>query len=272
MNNMENNNTNNTVPTNAIPNQNNNVNQNVGVQPSGVNQEAVGVTATTSNMTGPNTVSNVNVNPISTDGGAGAASNAVSNEKLKKVEINYTPPSKAKTFFTFMMLILIIGFVVFLPEITAAVNQYKANKNAQKDAVITTGKLECDLTSNTTNLDITYLRVFKFTDSKLNEAEFTVTTRGDATLDEQTLNDMASKCSLLKTHTESISGVDINCTHSEGKLVEKQKFVYANLNMEDLDAAFTEAGGTYPEFENEQNIDTIEKNMNAAGYSCVRKK
>lgn len=277
MNNTENN-TNNTVQTNTVPNTNNNVNPNVGVQPTEVGVATTSSTVTsnqTSNLTNSSNVvtpvvSNVETNqniatPVDGD-------NVIANEKLKNVEINYTPPSKAKTFFTFLMFALIIGFVIFLPEITEAVNQYKANKNALDDSVITTGRLECDLTSNTANLDITYSRVFKFTNSELDEAEFKVTTRGDATLDEQTLNDMSSKCNLLKEHTGSIVGVDINCDYSEGKLVETQRFKYASINLEDLNAAFTEAGGIYPEFENKQNIDNIEKNMNASGYSCIRKK
>ncbi len=283
MNNTENN-TNNTVPTNTVPTNtgagsqpNSVVNQmtgatNVVQNPvSGVSNQNAGVVNGNSGVVGVNTTTDSNVSPVSPNLGD-ASAGATQAEKLKKVEINYTPPSKTKTVLTFLIFILIIGFVVFLPEITTAINQYKASKNEIKDEVITTGKLECELNSNTTNLDVNYLRVFKFTDSKLNEAEYTVTTRGDATLDEQTLNDMANKCTLLQTHTSSTSGVEVKCTYSEGKLVENQSFKFASIDLDELDAAFSEAGGTYPEFKNEQEIDSIEKNMNAAGYSCIRKK
>ena len=52
--------------------------------------------------------------------------------------------------------------------------------------------------------------------------------------------------------------------------MEKQSFVYADLDEEKLTAAYTEAGGTYPQYQNGQDMDSIEKNMNASGYSCER--
>ena len=38
-----------------------------------------------------------------------------------------------------------------------------------------------------------------------------------------------------------------------------------------MDAAYAEAGGELVEFENEENIDIIEKNMKASGYTCERR-
>lgn len=233
-----------------------------------VSEEPVITGVQTNNQTSMVESSNV----VGGNTSSGTDNPEVVNEKLKKVEVNYTPPSTAKMVFTVFTFFMILGFVIFLPEITTAVNNYKASKGAIDDEVITTGRLECDLKSNTTNLDMSYSRVFKFTDSKLNEAEFVITTRGDITLDEATLNEMADKCKLLKDYTDDMSGVDVDCSHTEGKLTETQRFEYASIDVEELDAAFAEAGGTYPEFKNEQDIDIVEKNMNAAGYSCMRKK
>lgn len=213
---------------------------------------------------------NVGVSNISTDGNNDPG--ALVNENLKKVEIEYTPPSKGRTVFTIMMFVFIIGFVIFLPDITSLINDYKANKYAVKEEVITTGKLECTLNSNTTNLDMNYSRIFKYTDSKLDSADYTITTRGDVTLDEATLNDMAAKCKILEKYTDGVNGVDVSCSYTDGKLVEKQSYVFSGLNTEELDAAFAESGGTYPDFKAGQSIESIEKTMNAAGYSCIRKK
>lgn len=210
------------------------------------------------------------VSNISSDGNNDPE--ALVNENLKKVEIEYTPPSKGRTVFTIMMFVFIIGFVIFLPDITSLINDYKANKYAVKEEVITTGKLECTLNSNTTNLDMNYSRVFKYSDSKLDSADYTITTRGDVTLDEATLNDMAAKCKILEEYTDGVNGVDVSCSYTDGKLVEKQSYVFSGLNMEELDAAFAESGGTYPDFKAGQSIESIEKTMNAAGYSCIRKK
>lgn len=210
------------------------------------------------------------VSNISSDGNNDPE--ALVNENLKKVEIEYTPPSKGRTVFTIMMFVFIIGFVIFLPDITSLINDYKASKYAVKEEVITTGKLECTLNSNTTNLDMNYSRVFKYSDSKLDSADYTITTRGDVTLDEATLNDMAAKCKILEEYTDGVNGVDVSCSYTDGKLVEKQSYVFSGLNMEELDAAFAESGGTYPDFKAGQSIESIEKTMNAAGYSCIRKK
>lgn len=195
---------------------------------------------------------------------------SVVNEKLKQVEINYTPPSKFKMAMTIFMFLLIIAFVIFLPDITSFVNLYKANKNKIPEKIITSGKLECTLKSHTANLDMEYLRVFKFNDSKLYEANYNLTTKGDVTLDEKTLNDMADKCNHLASNTKDLAGVSISCNYTEGKLEEKQNYIFASIIYDDLDAAFTEAGGTYPEFRDGQEIDSIEKTMNAAGYSCSK--
>jgi len=195
---------------------------------------------------------------------------AIVNENLKKVEINYTPPSKAKTSMMILIFVMLIAFVIFLPNITNFLDQYKASKNVHVEEVIESGKLECELKSNTENLDMTYLRVFKYTDNKLDSANYTITTTGDVSLDEGTLNEIGEKCELLAENTKKISGVEIDCTQSDGKVIEKQSFVFGNIDYDKLDAAFTEAGGTYPEFESGQDISSIEKTMNASGYKCTR--
>ena len=43
-------------------------------------------------------------------------------------------------------------------------------------------------------------------------------------------------------------------------------YVCGEFDTEKLTSAFYEAGGIYPEYEYNQNMDDIEKNMNAVGY------
>ena len=152
------------------------------------------------------------------------------------------------------------------------VNLYKASKNEEKKEIITTGKLECNLKTHTSNLDIEYDRLFKYTDSKLESAEYVITTKGDIELDAESLNELNTKCNLLKENTKSMNGIDIKCTLTENKLIEKQNYKFTNIVKEEIDSAFAEAGGTYPEYEAGFSIDEIERNMNAAGYTCVRKR
>ena len=196
--------------------------------------------------------------------------NKVVNEDLKKVEINYTPPSKGKMVSLILFFIFLIAFIIFLPQITTMVNELKAGGQEAKEVKITTGRLICTYKTNTTNLDKEYKLTFGFTDNKLEKLEYNSTTKGDPTSDEETLDNLADKCKLLKQFTSSIEGVNVTCDYSEGKLFEKQSFVYADLDEEKLTAAYTEAGGTSPQYVNGQDMDYIEKNMNASGYSCER--
>lgn len=290
MNNTENNNINNGSTNNNSTNINGNVNlnnmgqNNINYQNNNsgqVNNNNVVQTTSGFNANNTNNIAQTNNNVVETSNvstpnlGSNTNSNddkGIVNENLKKVEINYTPPSKAKTISMIIMLVFIILFVVFLPEITSMVNLYKASKNEEKKEIITTGKLECNLKTHTANLDIEYDRLFKYTDSKLESAEYVITTKGDIELDAESLNELNTKCNLLKENTKSMNGIDIKCTLTENKLIEKQNYKFANIVKEEIDSAFAEAGGTYPEYEAGFSIDEIERNMNAAGYTCVRKR
>lgn len=192
------------------------------------------------------------------------------NENLKKVEVNYTPPSKAKVVLLVLFFIFLIGFVLFLPDITSYIGKYKAGELNTTEEVITSGVLKCSLSTSTTNLDKNYDLDFYFTDSKLQKTSFSITTKGDATLDEETLDEYAATCKQLKENVEGMQGVIIQCDYTEGKLVETQTFDLAVIDSKELGAAFTEAGGNNPEYQYEQDIDRIERNMNASNYTCKR--
>ena len=198
--------------------------------------------------------------------------NAMINEKLKKVEIqNYNPPSKFKVFVLFLFFAGLVAFIIFLPQISSFVRNYGKDTGNYQTPVetITTGSLVCDLTSNTTDLDKEYEFVFSFTESKLKRTKYIVYTRGDSTT-ENTLDEMAEKCKTLKEETKDLEGVSIKCDYSEGKLTETQIFELETVDTEKLNAAFTEAGGMLPSYKYDQDIDDIEKNMKASGYTCER--
>ena len=91
---------------------------------------------------------------------------AMVNEKLKKVEVEYKPPSKFKIGLMLFFFVIILAFIIFLPEVT----QYMSDLFDKKDKTvieITTGKLVCKLDSTTANLDKNYVRTFQFTDNKI---------------------------------------------------------------------------------------------------------
>ena len=201
-------------------------------------------------------------------------SNTILNENLKKVEIeNYTPPSKLKIAVLLIFFALLIGFIIFLPQISSMVRVYMSGQNQQpsKEEVITTGRLVCSMNSNTTDLDKEYEFVFNFTDSKLKSTKYVANTRGDSTT-ESSLDTLAEKCNSLKESTSEIEGVSIKCTYTDGKLIESQSFDLETVDTEKLNAAFTEAGGILPSYSLDQDISEIERNMKASSYTCERQK
>ena len=200
--------------------------------------------------------------------------NTILNENLKKVEIeNYTPPSKLKIAVLLIFFALLIGFIIFLPQISSMVRVYMSGQNQQpsKEEVITTGRLVCSMNSNTTDLDKEYEFVFNFTDSKLKSTKYVANTRGDSTT-ESSLDTLAEKCNSLKESTSEIEGVSIKCTYTDGKLIESQSFDLETVDTEKLNAAFTEAGGILPSYSLDQDISEIERNMKASSYTCERQK
>ena len=198
--------------------------------------------------------------------------NAMVNEDLNKVEINYTPPSKGKVVALILFFLFLIAFIIFLPQITTMVDMYKAGQIEQANEKIVDGRLICTYDTNTTDLDKGYRLVFSFTGNKLEKLDYMVTTKGNPTLDASTMDDLAERCKKLKETTGGINGINVSCDYSEGKLIEKQGFTYAEIDAEQLDSAYSEAGGTYPQYTNGQDMDSIETGMNASGYTCKRER
>ena len=193
-------------------------------------------------------------------------------ENQKKVDIEYTSPSKGKMIFLAFAFIILLAFIIFLPEITSMINLYKSGAYNKVEEKITTGSMMCSLKTNTASLDKNYDLSFRFKDNKLVKTDFVITTKGNPTEDEETLNNVASICNQLKDDLSGADGIYIRCEYSTGKLIEKQTFDLANVDLSSLNAAFSEAGGNYPEYQYGQDIDLIERSMKSSGYTCTRQK
>ena len=194
---------------------------------------------------------------------------AMVNEKLKKVEVEYKPPSKFKIGLMLFFFVLILAFIIFLPEVT----QYMSDLFDKKDNTvieITTGKLVCKLDSTTANLDKNYVRTFQFTDNKIEKVTFKTTTRGDITQDEDTLNELNKQCTDIRDGLESLIGASIECDYQNGKLVETEKFDLATYDYEQTSAAYTEAGADMLKFDNGEDVDRVKTSMLQAGFSCEK--
>lgn len=185
-------------------------------------------------------------------------------KKRKKKESNL------KYYLTFIFLALLIWMIVFLPDISNFVSNYLQKKQQEAQPEITTGKLVCEMNTNDATLDYNYKAVFDFEDSLMKKLTYTTTVKGDPSLDAVALSGMDSSCNLLQTHVLNMNGVEVNCDLQEGTFVNEQILDYELINREELTTAYLEAGGTYPDYQYNQYIDEIEKQMNASNYTCKK--
>ncbi len=190
-------------------------------------------------------------------------------EFIKKANEEYKPNSKFKSFLLFMFFAILIAFVIFLPDIQQFISTYKGGGYDEAPKIVN-GKLICELKTNTENLNMDYEYIFLMNDNKLKSLTQTLATKGDRNLDAATLDDLNEKCKLLKEHTASLKGVSVECTYDNTTITKVQKINLAEIDVEAITSAYTEAGGTYPEYKLDQDMDTLEKEMKQNGYQCSR--
>lgn len=193
-------------------------------------------------------------------------------EKLKKVEVEYKPTSKGSSILLVLFFIFLLGFIIFLPDIVSIVDAYKAGRGNVVLEEVPTGKLVCTLDTNTINLDKTIERVFYYEELKLKSSKFSTTVRGDATLDEEALQELYNQCSQIEENVDGFSGVNVSCDLSSDTLIEKESFDYEKYNAKEISTAYSEAGGSLVEFQFDQDIDKIEYLMKQGGFKCNKEK
>lgn len=180
------------------------------------------------------------------------------------------PVSKAKYVTMIVFFIFMFALVYFLPDISSFVSLKKAEKEQADIPVITTGLLTCKLSRTTSTFNIEYTGQFSFEDSKLTKLTYITSTTGDEVIDAESLDLIITKCNKLQDQVSTFNGVNITCNQSGGTILEKQVLDYMTMDAENVTAAYVEAGGIYPEFKKDQDIDQIERNMHASGYTCER--
>ena len=223
--------------------------------------------ASNSQVTSQQTVSvapKVAQNPQAQNTEAGKAAKAATNVKAPKKESNF------KYYMTAFLFIALILMVIFLPDISSFVSNYFAEKRAQEVPALTTGTLTCTLNTSDDRYDYYYQADFNFRDSQLYRLTYNTTIKGDQNLDAVELAEMEASCNLLKSQTANLDGINVSCSLSNGVVENEQVLSYENIDVELLTTAYLEAGGTYPNYRYQQNIDEIEKDMNASNYTCER--
>jgi hypothetical protein len=169
-----------------------------------------------------------------------------------------------------IFLLLLIAFVAFLPDITQYVVAWKAKQTA-KTTTITDGYLDCTRTTTSETLDYNYEYVINFTNSKITDSKFISTVKGSATKDSATLTKIYDKCETLYDAISELEGVMVECDNdTTGSVIVTEKFDYNKLDFTKTTAAYAEAGGTYTNFQADEDVDVVKKALLSSGYTCKK--
>ena len=192
-------------------------------------------------------------------------------EHIKQANANYVPNSKFRNVLLVIFLVFIIAFTIFLPEIHNFIAKWQGgNLKDEEEVEITSGVLSCDFKKSSNNLDYEYIVDFRFSNKKLHSYVINTTITGDATLDMEALNTLKENCSVMSAESEKINGITVRCESKSNSIKEVESIELKNYKTDSITEAFTEAGGTFPDYTYQADITNIEKNMNAAGYNCDR--
>ena len=187
-------------------------------------------------------------------------------EEALNSEANKGPSGFAK-FMTILLFICLFAFVYFLGDITEYINQKKLEKET---AEITNGRLTCTNTKDTDTLTIKIDATFIFENKGIVSLDYVTTTTGDKIKDEEELKKLSDDCKLLKNEVANYSGVTVVCSLNNGVNTVKQNFDYQNIDLEQITAAYSEAGGVYPQFKYKDDINSVQSKMIASDYSCEK--
>lgn len=173
-------------------------------------------------------------------------------------------------FILFLFIIFLFAFVYYLPEISQYIEDYKKAKSGIEDGSMKSGTMTCTLTKdNKDNLSTIYETTFTYTKNKLKKTEQVTSykLKDDAT-STATLDESEKECQELKSALTAVSGIDVSCSKTAVLQKTKQVIDYTKFNAEEVTTNIAEYKGFYPEFQLDQSVAGIRKNLEDAGYSC----
>ena len=88
--------------------------------------------------------------------------------------------------------------------------------------------------------------------------------------DKEELTKHNNDCLSLKTIAANYDGISTSCNLNNGVSMQKQIFDYEKLDSKKVGTAYSEAGGTYPDFKKGDKISSVESKMIASGYECSK--
>lgn len=201
--------------------------------------------------------------------------------KEEKTNTNQTPPPTNEVvvkekggffgrFILFLFIMFLFAFVYYLPQISEYVENYKKEKSGVEDGSMRSGTMTCTFTKdNKDNLSTIYETTFSYTKNKLKKTEQITSykLKDDAT-STTTLDDSLKECENLKGTLTNVDGVDISCAKTAVLQKTTQIIDYTKFDLNNFTTNIAEYQGFYPEYQLDQSIAAIKKNLEEAGYSC----
>ncbi len=201
--------------------------------------------------------------------------------KEEKTNANQTPPPTNEVvvkekggffgrFILFLFIMFLFAFVYYLPQISEYVENYKKEKSGVEDGSMRSGTMTCTFTKdNKDNLSTIYETTFSYTKNKLKKTEQITSykLKDDAT-STTTLDDSLKECENLKGALTDVDGVDISCAKTAVLQKTTQIIDYTKFDLNNFTTNIAEYQGFYPEYQLDQSIAAIKKNLEEAGYSC----
>lgn len=173
-------------------------------------------------------------------------------------------------FILFLFIIFLFAFVYYLPEISQYIEDYKKAKSGIEDGSMKSGTMTCTLTKdNKDNLSTIYETTFTYTKNKLKKTEQVTSykLKDDAT-STATLDESENECQELKSALTGVSGIDVSCSKTAVLQKTTQSIDYTKFNVDQVTTNIAEYKGFYPEYQLNQSVAGIRKNLEDAGYSC----
>jgi|GEM_PF-4947675 len=173
-------------------------------------------------------------------------------------------------FILFLFIIFLFAFVYYLPEISQYIEDYKKAKSGIEDGSMKSGTMTCTLTKdNNDNLSTIYETTFTYTKNKLKKTEqvtsYKLTDDATSTV---TLDESENDCQALKSALSGVSGIEVSCSKTAVLQKTTQFIDYTKFNAEQVTTNIAEFKGFYPEFQLDQSVAAIRKNLTDSGYSC----
>lgn len=190
---------------------------------------------------------------------------------IDSTTVNLEEPKKSnKPIFLVLLLIFLLAFVFFLPDITNFITDYKNKKVGANE--LKSGNMTCTKSITGSEVNYNYDIVFKYQKNKLRSSTITTVIRlNDNASSVDIIKEKEASCSTLKNVLDSNNiGMTVKCKSSLSMQETIQNIYYKNLDLDYISTNIAEFEGFYPEYEYNESMSVIQNKLASSGYKCER--